>query len=775
MGSLRRQSLAIVIIILIASMIIGTAISRFVMENSLRNLETNDAERTLNQIKLIFSVQFDDIRKRTIYYAVWDTTYQFMHSADPNYINENYSEEILDNLNVDYAFLIREDGSSAMTLSKRSAHESKPAIGMSQTVDSHTSALLEMIKRKIKTPIASNAGSLLWLNEQAYFVGSSNVLTNEEQGPARGRLVFVSTLNPARMKLLQSMTNEQFTLMPNMPTSHKNQIDFINNRLIASSTIYDTNGRPIAELRIDNARPMEKQIILLQNFITVISVGMTLLALLLAYLLFDRVVLRKITVLVSNISAIRLDGKISNRLPLIDNREIDRISTEVNNLLDNLAGSHAQLQYDALHDHLTGLGNRKLFLQQLERACSDCRSSTQASFYVYLLDLDAFKDINDMYGHLAGDHVIKTIAGRLAHSASHIDLPIRIGGDEFALIARPKQAFDPEHFAAHLLGLITLPVLWENYSLTVCASIGIVAVDSAQKAADKPIELLRKADIAMYASKNTGKNAYRLFHEDIDKQLSERKRLEAELDIMIAQESSEIWLQPVVSQHDEKLYAVEVLSRWFHPDMGEIYPDVFIGIAEESKRIVKFDQSVIRRVCHLFSELQLLQPKIRISVNISATTLMEPFICDFIAEVLKTYALPEDALMLEITETALATRENSLIDTIQAIRKLGVTFLIDDFGTGYSSLSRLHTLPLDFVKIDRRFLQTLESEDNPICNAIIRLAHSLDMQVIAEGVETQLQHERLAALGCDYAQGFHYARPMPYKEFSDYVAKNNLS
>ena len=774
MGSLRRQSLAIVIILLIASMVIGTAISRFVMENSLRNLETHDAKRTLNQIKIILTVQFDDIKRRAVDYAVWDTTYQFMQSADPNYIIENYSEEILDNVNVDYVFLIREDGSDAMTLSKRSAHESKPAIGVSQTVDSHTSALLKEVKNQTQHTAASSAGSLLWLNEQAYFIGSSAVLTNEGQGPARGKLVFVRTLNRARMNQLQTMTNEQFILTRNMPTSHSNQIDFINNRLTAGSTIYDTNDRPIAELIINNTRSMEKQIILLQNYITMISVGMALLVLLLAYVLFDHVVLRKISVLVSNISAIRLDGKIGNRLPLIDNRDIDRISTEVNNLLDNLAGSHAQLQYDALHDHLTGLGNRKLFLQQLERACSDCRSSTQASFYVYLLDLDAFKDINDMHGHLAGDHVIKTIAGRLAHSASHIDLPIRIGGDEFALIALPKQAFDPEHFAAHLLELITLPVLWENYTLTVCASIGIVAIDSAQKAADKPIELLRKADIAMYASKNTGKNAYRLFHEDIDKQLSERKRLEAELDIMIAQESSEIWLQPMVSQHDEKLYAVEVLSRWFHPDMGEIYPDVFIGIAEESKRIVKFDQSVIRRACHLFSELQLLQPKIRLSVNISATTLMEPLICDFIAEALKTYALPEDALMLEITETALATRENSLIDTIQAIRKLGVTFLIDDFGTGYSSLSRLHTLPLDFVKIDRRFLQTLASEDNPICNAIIRLAHSLDMQVIAEGVETQIQHERLAALGCDFAQGFYYAKPMPSNEFPIYMHKNHL-
>ncbi len=773
MGSLRRQSLLLTALTLIVFMVIGIAISRHWIERSMREFETRDAGRSLQQVNQALQSHMLNLRKQARDYAVWNATYDFMQNHDSTYIGENYSSEIFSNIDSDYLIILRTDGTPKVLLQ----HIPDTGSDRLQRLAAPDALCTEVIKQLASYSSSDKpqfSGSVLWFNKKPYQYGFSSILNNQGAGPARGLLVYVRELSPARLHVLTEMTEEAFLLRPPQSKLLQSKTHIEGEQIVSTGIFRDTDKRVVAEIEIRKERPLKSQINTVKNIININSLMLTLLALASVYYLFDRVVLQKIEKLVQSISNIRTQQGGNARVALQANSDIDRISTEVNNLLDNLAGSHAQLQYEALHDHLTGLGNRKLFLQQLERACSDCRTGTQNAFYVYLLDLDAFKDINDLYGHLAGDHVIKTIAGRLAHSASYIDLPIRIGGDEFALIARPKQAFDPEHFAAHLLELITLPMIWENYTLAVCASIGIVAVDSTQKAADKPIELLRKADIAMYASKNTTKNGYRLFHEDIDKQLSERKRLEAELDSMIAQETSEIWLQPVLNQHNGRLYAVEILSRWFHSDMGEIYPDVFIGLAEESKRIVKFDQSVIRRACQLFSELQLLQSNIRLSVNISATTLMEPFISEFIAGVLKTYALPEDALMLEITETALATRENALIDSIQAIRKLGVTFLIDDFGTGYSSLSRLHTLPLDFVKIDRRFLQTLDSEENSICNAIIRLAHSLDMQVIAEGVETQIQHERLLALDCDYAQGFHYARPMPHKEFHAYMARNNF-
>ena len=771
MGSLRRQSLLMITLVLVACMALVTIITRFAIEHSMREFESRDATQTLERIKILLNLQMINMRKQSADYAVWNTTYDYMHNNNPSYIQENYSEEIFNNLDIDYVYLIDPKHRFVMALIR--ANQIIPgSTGIRYIANVKASALSNRILNELDKSTSPKLGTIIRVNGKLYLYGSSTILTNSGIGKSRGNVVFIRTLDQKRMNYLKMQAQENFNLID---TQAKQYIAIDDERIISTMALKNTQSEPVAAISVNHSRPLKQLVFTTRKLISLTAIVLTLLALIVVFLMLDRLVLRKIDSLVHSIFNIRQTGIIGNRLVIVGDQDIDRISTEVNNLLDNLAGSHSQLQYDALHDHLTGLGNRKLFLQQLERACSDCRSGLQKSFYVYLLDLDAFKDINDLHGHLAGDHVIKTIAGRLQHSAKDIDLPIRIGGDEFALIVRPQQALDPEHFAAHLLELITLPIIWESYSLTVYASIGIVAVDNADKASDKPIELLRKADIAMYASKNSAKNGYRLFHEDIDKQLSERKRLESELDEMIAQESSEIWLQPIINQSDGTLFAVEVLSRWFHPEMGEIYPDVFIGIAEESMRIVKFDQSVIRRSCQLFSELQLLQPQIRMSVNISATTLMEPCISKFIADILQSYALPEDVLMLEITETALATRENTLIDSIQAIRKLGVRFLIDDFGTGYSSLSRLHTLPLDFVKIDRRFLQTLESDENPICNAIIRLAHSLDMQVIAEGVETQLQHQRLAALDCDFAQGYYYAKPMPYKDLHSYMNTINRS
>jgi diguanylate cyclase (GGDEF)-like protein len=438
-------------------------------------------------------------------------------------------------------------------------------------------------------------------------------------------------------------------------------------------------------------------------------------------------------------------------------------------MLEDLSDSHTRLQHEAFHDHLTGLGNRRLLLKELDDAFRAVKSRHIEGFTLLLMDLDDFKDINDLYGHLAGDQVIKVIAERLGGCTRSPDIAVRLGGDEFAVLIRNSRTQSCERHAEILLDALTRPIIWDGITLGVKASIGIVTADASADPGSNPIDWLRKADIAMYASKNRTKNGYLVFHADLESSLSERKRMESELSIMIGAESSEIWMQPILKQSDGSLFALEALSRWFHPVLGEISPLTFIRMAEDTKLIDRFDRSVIRRCCALIAGLRLRHPELYLCINVSALTLMEPDFSAFIARQIRLHSIPDGALMLEITETVLASDEAALLNGIRAIRQLGVRFLIDDFGTGYSSLSRLNALPLDFLKIDGSFLTALDNGQDTICKTIIRMAHSLGMQVIAEGVETEAQRRRLAELACDYLQGYHFAKPMDSRQLEHYL------
>ena len=765
MGSLRRQSLLITASTLALCMAVGAGISHYVMERSMREFEGRDAAHTLDRINILLDLQLENMRKQATDYAVWNTTYDFMASADPEYVKENYSEAIFENLDIDSAFLIRPDGRIAMALFK--ADQLAPgATGMRYIANAKAMPLSEQIARKTAGYREPKIGSILSVDGKLYIFGVSDILTNDGNGPSRGKVVFIRMLDKKRMEYLKMLAQEDFILKTDQI---EDRIAIGDERVVSVKTMLDTAGRPVADIIVDQPRPLKQLVTTTRNIISANALVLTLIALLFVFLMFDRLVLRKIDALVRNIFSIRQVGAIGKRLPAIGDQDIDRISSEVNYMLEELSESHTRLQHEAFHDHLTGLGNRRLLLNELDNAFQSVKTGTIGHFSLFLMDLDDFKDINDLYGHLAGDHVIKVIAQRLGECARRPDLSVRLGGDEFAVLIRSDRKPDTDLLARRLLDAITRPVIWDGIALGVKASIGIVVADASSDASSNPIDWLRRADIAMYASKNRTKNGYLLFHPDLETIISERKRMERELSRMISEESSEIWMQPVLKQSDASLFALEVLSRWFHPELGEIPPAEFIRIAEETKLIDRLDRSVIRRSCARLAALRLGHPDLHLLINVSALTLLEADFSAFIGEQLRLHAIPDGALMLEVTETVLAGDEALLLKNISAIRELGVRFLIDDFGTGYSSLSRLDALPLDFLKIDGSFLSALDGGQDTICKTIIRMAHSLDMQVIAEGVETATQLQRLADLECDFVQGYHFAKPMNPEQLTAYL------
>ena len=765
MGSLRRQSLLITASTLALCMAVGAGISHYVMERSMREFEGRDAAHTLDRINILLDLQLENMRKQATDYAVWNTTYDFMASADPEYVKENYSEAIFENLDIDSAFLIRPDGRIAMALFK--ADQLAPgATGMRYIANAKAMPLSEQIARKTAGYREPKIGSILSVDGKLYIFGVSDILTNDGNGPSRGKVVFIRMLDKKRMEYLKMLAQEDFILKTDQI---EDRIVIGDERVVSVKTMLDTAGRPVADIIVDQPRPLKQLVTTTRNIISANALVLTLIALLFVFLMFDRLVLRKIDALVRNIFSIRQVGAIGKRLPAIGDQDIDRISSEVNFMLEELSESHTRLQHEAFHDHLTGLGNRRLLLNELDNAFQSVKTGSIGHFSLFLMDLDDFKDINDLYGHLAGDHVIKVIAQRLGECARRPDLSVRLGGDEFAVLIRSDRKPDTDLLARRLLDAITRPVIWDGIALGVKASIGIVVADASSDVSSNPIDWLRRADIAMYASKNRTKNGYLLFHPDLETIISERKRMERELSRMISEESSEIWMQPVLKQSDASLFALEVLSRWFHPELGEIPPAEFIRIAEETKLIDRLDRSVIRRSCARLAALRLGHPDLHLLINVSALTLLEADFSAFIGEQLRLHAIPDGALMLEVTETVLAGDEALLLKNISAIRELGVRFLIDDFGTGYSSLSRLDALPLDFLKIDGSFLSALDGGQDTICKTIIRMAHSLDMQVIAEGVETATQLQRLADLECDFVQGYHFAKPMNPEQLTAYL------
>ncbi|MBP7369860.1 MAG: EAL domain-containing protein [Arenimonas sp.] len=765
MGSLRRQSLLMTAVIFVICLAIGSMITYYVIERSMREFESRDAIQTQKRINILLNQQLINMSKQAADYAIWTATYDFMDKFDSDYITDSYSEEIFDNLDIDQAYLIRTDNTIAMAMFR--ANQITPgATGIRHIVDSKSTLLLNTILSHISNSKDTKFASFLSLNNRQYIYGVSEILTSERKGPSHGYLIFVRLIDKKRMSYLKLLAQQNFSLNQTI-TNERIVLDA--NRIESVKTLFNTNGDPVAMVQVNQPRPLKQLISTTRQIINLNALILTLVALLIVYLMFDRLVLRKIDLLVRNIFSIRQTGAIGHLLPTIGDHDIDRISSEINFMLEDLTHSHKKLVHDALHDSMTGLGNRKLLLQELEIACHEVINGKIERFSLMLMDLDAFKDINDMHGHLAGDYVISVIADRLRASKLRSILPIRLGGDEFAIIYRNYPLPSPEAQAALLLDAITQPIHWEGYILKVQASIGIVAIDNKIHAEDSATDLLRKADITMYASKNKGGNSYLLFHDEIEKALSDRKRLETELTLMIANEAFDVWMQPIIDTKSGKLFSFEALSRWFHPVLGAISPITFITLAEASQKISLFDRAVIRKTSALLFELRLQYPEIRICINISAATLIEDDICEFISAILDQHALPNNSIMLEITETMLATDKSRLETNINCLRAVGVQFLIDDFGTGYSSLSRLSDLPLDYVKIDKEFLNTLNAGDNQICKTIIKLAHSLDMQVIAEGVETELQHLRLQELGCDFVQGFKYAKPMNAANLSDYL------
>lgn len=434
--------------------------------------------------------------------------------------------------------------------------------------------------------------------------------------------------------------------------------------------------------------------------------------------------------------------------------------------ISSLKHAQAKLDYQAHHDPLTGLPNRALFENRLHAALQ-CSQVSNRQGAVLFLDLDRFKHINDSLGHPVGDLLLKGIAQRLKEQVRDVDTVARLGGDEFIiLLPGLHKPSDASAIANKLLACFSAPFQAGEHEFFTSASIGISLYP--QDGSDVA-SLIRNADAAMYRSKAKGRNRVEAYTRDLTAQASVRVALENELRRAIDRNELSLCYQPKLSLKTQNLVGAEALIRWNHPTFGDVSPEHFIHLAEENGTILQLGDWVLEQACRQMHQWQKrYQPFGPLSINLAGAQMRQPHLAKRIEQLLKTYQLKAGDLQLEITENFIMSQAEEALSVLHQLKQLGVQLAIDDFGTGYSSLSYLKRLPLDILKIDQSFIRGLPDDphDAAITRAIIALGRSMQLTIIAEGVENQAQQHFLTAEGCEQIQGYIVSLPLPPEEFA---------
>ncbi|HMC21342.1 MAG TPA: EAL domain-containing protein [Thermoanaerobaculia bacterium] len=434
-----------------------------------------------------------------------------------------------------------------------------------------------------------------------------------------------------------------------------------------------------------------------------------------------------------------------------------------------------EMEHLAYHDALTGLPNRPLFMDRLIMAVAQASRSNQ-KIAVFFLDLDRFKDINDSLGHSMGDGLLKAVAERIRRCVREGDTVARFGGDEFTLlIPRIDHIDDAAKIAQKILETLKIPFSISDHELFVTTSVGISIYPND---GGDPETLVRNADSAMYRAKDQGRDNYQLYAPAMNARALERLALENMLRKAISHRELVLFYQPIADMKTKTIVGVEALIRWKHPELGLLSPAHFISVAETSGLIIPIGDWVLRTACKQTKMWQKrLDSHLTVAVNLSARQFQQPNLAEIISEVLEETGLDAKCLELEITESNAMQNAENTIYTLRELKALGVRIAMDDFGTGYSSLNYLKRFPIDTLKLDQSFVReiTTDPTDAAIATAVIAMAHSLDLKVIGEGVETEEQFAFLHKQKCDYIQGYLFSPPQAVENLETYLVERKAA
>jgi diguanylate cyclase (GGDEF)-like protein/PAS domain S-box-containing protein len=457
---------------------------------------------------------------------------------------------------------------------------------------------------------------------------------------------------------------------------------------------------------------------------------------------------------------------------LVDDEAVGGFVINVRDVTERVSAEEA-IRHQALHDPLTALPNRALFNDRLEQAVAR-QQRVGGHLAVLIVDLDGFKTVNDSLGHQVGDELLVAVAERFAGIMRNYETIARLGGDEFAILLEDLQT--PEHagrVAERVIDVLSAPIELTDREVAIGASIGIAIAEHTDRATER---LLSHADAAMYRAKHEGKGCYRVFESSMHAAAMQRLELEQALRVAIANNALTVHYQPIIELHTGRVSGFEALARWDHEARGPISPNTFIPIAEDTNLILDLGRQVLTEACSHATRWRRRYPALdlKLAVNISRIQLAHPTFVSDTTHALRCADLPARALIVEVTESILSDDSGRVINTLDALRRSGIRVAIDDFGTGYSSFATLADLPIDILKIDKRFIDNIarNHQGRGFVNAIIQLAQTLGLETIAEGVERREQQLALCELGSTHLQGYIHSRPLTTRQADKYLDEN---
>ncbi|MBO6810445.1 MULTISPECIES: putative bifunctional diguanylate cyclase/phosphodiesterase [Marinobacter] len=421
------------------------------------------------------------------------------------------------------------------------------------------------------------------------------------------------------------------------------------------------------------------------------------------------------------------------------------------------------------YDQLTGLPSRDTFMELLIRDIEEA-NKRHSQLSLIVCGIDDFKSVNEQCGFRSGDLILQTVADRLTNKLDNARFTIaRLGSDQFVIVQKGlRDGFQAADTAERILACISAPMLVEDQSISMTATMGVALYPSDTNQADR---LLQSAEQTMTLAKQNGHNHFQFYVASIDQEIRDRKQLEKDLSQALANHQLHLVYQPQINLESKRVIGAEALLRWEHPARGMVPPDTFIPVAEANGSIVEIGQWVLDQACWQAARWAADGTPLRIAVNLSAVQLRQETIVDDILDTLRRHKIPAGRLELEVTETSFMTNLSDAVAKLHRLNRAGISIAVDDFGTGYSSLTYLKQMPVQHLKIDKQFIQDLlvNEEDTRIANTIIDLGKSLNLSVVAEGVETAEQEYYLSQRGCQLAQGYFFSKPLPPREFETFV------
>lgn len=421
------------------------------------------------------------------------------------------------------------------------------------------------------------------------------------------------------------------------------------------------------------------------------------------------------------------------------------------------------------YDQLTGLPSRDTFMELLARDIEEAKNRNSV-LSLSVFGIDDFKSINDQCGFRTGDMILQTVADRLTSKLGSARFTLaRLGSDQFVIVEKGlRDGFQAADTAERILGYISTPMMVENQTVAMTATMGVALFPSDT---NQPDRLLQSAEQTMTLAKQDGRNNLQFYVASIDQEIRDRKQLERDLSQALSNHQLHLVYQPQINLENKRVIGAEALLRWKHPTRGLVPPDDFIPVAESNGSIVEIGQWVLDQACWQAARWATEGTPLRIAVNLSAVQLRQQTIVDDILKTLERHSIPAGRLELEVTETSFMTNLSDAVEKLRRLHKAGISIAVDDFGTGYSSLTYLKQMPVQHLKIDKQFIRDLlvNEEDTRIANTIIDLGKSLNLSVVAEGVETAEQEYYLSQRGCQLAQGYYFSKPLPPREFETFI------